>query len=100
MQPPAPPQARHHHAIITAGNATYWLHHIREAAIRARAQIGPEAGDTLDLMADDLAACVAAHWRDREGRAVVQWQYHMWVATQPDGLLETIVELWPEHLAA
>jgi len=92
--------AHHHHAIINASNAHYWLNHIREAAIRAHAEVGPEAGTSLDEMADDLAACIAAQWRDREGRAVVQWQYHMWVAPQPNGLLETIVELWPEHLAA
>ncbi|MDO8389049.1 MAG: hypothetical protein Q7V57_01050 [Actinomycetota bacterium] len=92
--------AHHHHAIINASNAAYWLDHIRTSAIRARVEVGPEAGDTLDQMADDLAACIAARWRDRDGRAVVQWQYHMWITPHPSGLLETIVELWPEHLAA
>ena len=96
----APQPAQHHHVIIDATNATYWLAHIRESASRACLHSGPEAGEGLDQIADDLAACMAAGWIDGEGRPVLQWQYHMWVAPQPDGLHETIVEFWPEHLAA
>jgi len=92
--------ARHHHVTISATNAAYWVDRVRESAARARREIGPQAGAGLDEMADDLVACIAAGWRDREGRPVRQWQYHMWVAPHADGVLETIVQLWPEHLAA
>lgn len=92
--------AAHHQVVIDATNAAYWVAHMRESASRARLYGGPEAGDSLDLMADDLAACVAAGWHDATGRPVQHWQYHMWVAPHADGLIETVVELWPEHLAA
>ena len=73
---------------------------MRASASTARLADGPEAGDGFDLLADDLAACIAAGWRDANGLPVAQWQYHMWVAPHPSGLLETVIELWPEHLAA
>ncbi len=96
----APVPARHHQVVIDATNAAYWLAHMRESASRARLYGGPEAGDGLEQMAADLAACIAAGWRDGQGRPVQQWHYHLWVAPQRDGLHETIVEFWPEHLAA
>lgn len=97
---PAATPANHHHVTITPTNANYWLAHMRESASRARVADGPQAGDGVDLMADDLEACIAAKWRDAEGRAVLQWQYHMWVTPHPEGGFETVIELWPELLAA
>jgi len=61
---------------------------------------GPEAGAAFDLIADDLAACIAAGWHDADGRPVRQWEYHLWVAPHPNGTFETIIEFWPEPLAA
>ena len=49
---------------------------------------------------DDLEACINSGWRGADGRPVQQWQYHMWVSPHPQGLFETIIELWPEYLAA
>lgn len=92
--------AHHHHVTIDRANAAYWIAHIRQSASRARVEDGPSAGNSLDQMADDLAACIAADWRDADGCPVQQWQYHMWVLPHPSGQLETIIELWPEHLAA
>lgn len=97
---PAIPQANHHHVIIDATNAGYWLAHMRESASRARVQDGPQAGEGFDALADDLEACIDSGWRGADGRPVQQWQYHMWVSPHPQGLFETIIELWPEYLAA
>lgn len=94
------PYAHHHHVTIDRTNADYWLAHMREAASKARVEDGPEAGDGFDLLADDLAACMAGGWRAANGLPILQWQYHMWVTPHPSGAFETIIELWPEYLAA
>ncbi|CAB5004310.1 MAG: hypothetical protein F2681_10180 [Actinobacteria bacterium] len=90
----------HHHVTIDASNVEFWLNHLRESAIKARVENDTEIGDRFDEMADDLAACVAAGWRDVDGRPVRHWHYHMHVTPHPSGLLEHFIELWPEHLAA
>ena len=92
--------AHHHHVTIDRTNAQYWLAHMREAASKARVEDGPEAGNGFDLLADDLAACIAADWRDANGQPVLQWQYHMWVTAHPSGGFETIIEVWREYSGA
>lgn len=91
---------QHEHVTIDRTNADYWLTRMRRFADNARSHGDREGAARLDLLAEDLRACMTADWRDRLGRAITHWDYHMWIRRRPDGLLSVRMQLRPTHLAA
>ena len=91
---------RHHHVTIDRTNAEYWLAKMHSFADNARRHGDREGAARLDLVAEDLIACMAANWRDRRGIAVTHWDYHMWITPRPHGLLSVRMQLQPTYLAA
>jgi hypothetical protein len=85
---------------IDPSNAEEWLGTMRYLADDARNQGDREGAAHLDLLAEDLSACIAGDWRDRLGTAVARWEYHLWVSRRSDGRVIIAMQLHPVHLAA
>ncbi len=92
--------AQHHQVTIDRTNADNWLTTMHRVADDARRHGDRQGAAHLDLLAEDLSACISADWRDRLGTAVTHWEYHMWISRRADGLCRVRMRLRPIHLAA
>jgi hypothetical protein len=90
----------HRQFTIDRSNADQWLGLMRRVADRARHRGDHEGAERIDLLAEEVSACIASGWRDRSGKAVAQWDYQVWSSDVGDGTVSLRMQLRPIRLAA
>jgi hypothetical protein len=90
----------HRQITIDRTNAADRLAFLRGMADNARSHGDREGAARLDLVAEDLSACIAAGWRHRFGRPVDHWELNFRVSSLGNGTSNVRMHFRPVRRAA